>query len=279
MRAPTPVILSALWLSACATATSPEDLVEARLHEADARFEARLYDEAARLYEFVAERRPMRKHAHVRAAACYQQTGQWMTAIQIYEHVRARIDHHDLFVLHNLADLYLATGFAPEAAETFQTILRLVPGDPHAQEGLRCAMERMMHVRAAAAPRAPAADAPAPFAPAPQPPAPEPPKEPPPPEPPASERFLREADRLLMEAAAVARRLAVADLSDERERLLPLRLAAAEASTLLGSAVLKYREAAREAPSNDINAKIDMAIQVRAYVDKVLVELDRRLGP
>lgn len=130
-------------LSASCISTNADDLVEARLNEADSLFESGRYIDAVRLYDFVKDRRPMRKHAHVRAAHCYQKAGRPLVAVQIYEQVRDEIDSRDLFVLHNLAGLYMMTGFLPEAADTFKDILAINPNDMHAKMGLRDAIEKM----------------------------------------------------------------------------------------------------------------------------------------
>lgn len=258
-------------LTGCLT-TSPDELVNARQHEADALYDAGLYSEAARLYEFVAERRPQRKHAHVRGAHCYQMLHRPMIAIQMFEHVRDDIDSRDLFVLHNLAGLYMVEQFLPEAADAFRAILEINPHDVHAKLGLREAIDQMSRALARATPLPP-------------PPtdgeSPEPPKPPPGPEETGAspEELIVEADRLVMEASLHARRLATQTLPQDRPSLTALRMIATDARRLLDSAVLKYREAHRAHAMEAVQSKIQMADQVLAFVDQVLGEIDARLGP
>lgn len=258
-------------LTGCLT-TSPDELVNARQHEADALYDAGMYADAVRLYEFVAERRPQRKHAHVRGAHCYQMLHRPMIAIQVFEHVRDHIDSRDLFVLHNLAGLYMIEQFLPEAADAFRAILEINPHDVHAKLGLREAIDQMSRALSRATPLPPPpqdGDSP------------EPPK--PPPDPadtgPSPEDLVVEADRLVMEASLHARRLATQTLPQDRPSLMALRMIATDARKLLDSAVLKYREADRRHAMSAVQSKIKMADQVLAFVDQVLAEIGARLGP
>ena len=260
-----------LLLTGCLT-TSPDELVNARQHEADALYDAGMYSNAARLYEFVAEQRPQRKHARVRGAHCYQMLHRPMIAIQMFEHVRDHIDSRDLFVLHNLAGLYMIESFLPEAADVFRAILEINPHDVHAKLGLREAIDQMSRALTRATPlQPPPEDSDSP----------EPPK--PPPDPlqtgPSPEELIVEADRLVTEASLHARRLATRTLPQDRPSLSALRMIANDARTMLDSAVLKYREAHRQHPMPAVQSKIQMADQVLAFVDQVLGEIDARLGP
>jgi tetratricopeptide (TPR) repeat protein len=264
-------VWAAVLAAGCSSTPDPDRLIEAYQDEADAKFEAGLFTEAAALYEQVAQERPLRKHAHVRAALCHQRTGRAMAAVALLEHVRDRIDRKDLFVLHALAELYLCSGFLPEASEAFKAILAINPYDLQAKMGLREAVDQMSRRLAR-----PVVYVPPPPA-EPPPPAPEPPPPGPILDPPTSADLVAEGDRMVVEASAHARHLAAEGLPSDRVSLLALRVVGNDASTLLAGAVHKYREAQRVLPTELVQGKIDMAVQVRAFVERVLREIDERL--
>lgn len=238
-------------LAACAGPTDPDQLVEFRLREADAAYEAWLFPEAARLYEFVAQNRPLLKRAHVRLAESYEALGRPVEAIHWYEIVRDEIDQTDLFVLERLARLYEATGFLPEAAESFARIVGLAPGHPTARGDHDRVAARMCAVFP---PPGPDADLPIAF--------------PPPPD------KVAQADRLVSEAARTVESLA------ERTSLpldVPGRTELVEATRRahqqIEAALPLYFAALQQRFDDGVQRKAQMAQALREYLARKIAEL------
>lgn len=117
-----------LLLAGCAGPTVDEEALD-RFHHAEALFAQGEWAAAIDEYEFVVRWRPMIREAYFHLATCYEKLGNERAAIATLERELRNVYNKDEDCLRRLAVLYERNGRFVEAAECYEKLLALHPGD------------------------------------------------------------------------------------------------------------------------------------------------------
>jgi tetratricopeptide (TPR) repeat protein len=104
-------------------------------------YEQGKYKEAIENYKYTIKKRPLIMDAYYRISACYEYLKQYDKAIY-YLQMAHRIDPKDLYVLNNLARLYVHTGMRDDAINILEELLDILPEGEEKNE-IRNEIERL----------------------------------------------------------------------------------------------------------------------------------------